>query len=1071
MGRFLIILLLLACSCSSNKDTVSSALPDIAEATLAPALPDAQQLQTALQDLPVPAEVDPGIFEELKRELSRLLAEQRLERSTSSLRGTMPAALHYSSGALRWSYLHPGDYDQNGEVNIADLSALATSFGKRGPFAAGSREGLIDGDGNGEIGLSDVSPIAANFGSLISEYCVFRSNDPADYGRQAGGKARLVGSTVLADGKGSGRLQFSFQTVMQNGYCYWVTPMSGQQPGSPSMCIPDAPWPAVGADLRRSLCSPYVGSDGPGIVWQQQLPDGFGGRPLIHSSGNLIFTSYEDGVLMYSPAGELLWRNTMPDRLKGNTVIAADGLIYAPAYDGRLYAISQSGEVELVYDGANEVVCVLPMDGHLRVLEFSEFMLSLHAMNGTQLWEVAIKNPNGFVMPLLDSRNRIIIGSINRTVDTTIVEGKCVPGAVSGPGGQIDCISPAGEIEWTIVTGDSYPPAPALGQADSIIVSTEEMFLQTFSPDGVLQWEHSLWGRARHAPAVAADGSLITPATYGGMRRILPGGMESWSGADSDYFREIPTLDAAGKSYAICNPGELLCLDRYGREVWKTQFPDRLSSPPSIDANGVLYTTDRHGMLYAIGSSTLNQVPVASIELGIPDPASPLLLSFDGSGSTDSDGSIMQYEWDFDGDGDFDIGQNQPLASWQFQQAGRRSIVLRVTDDEGAVDTDSYELSLPAAWSMAGADAANSGRSAFRPTGSGKMIWNFRLDGWAANGSPVVSADGTVYMGSQSRSLHAIDNTGQQLWRFQTQNSINTSAALLSDGRIVLSDSWFLHVLNPDGSVDWEYDFLFGEDPPVNQGNPCDPPPSNPCDPQPNPCDPQIPLPVTESLTTPVITLNETILVGSLNNLVHAFSASGELLWSMEDNLSARTRPLVDNEGNIIVCDWLDRVHKISPTGERLWINEDMTSMPSGDGCITPEGLILYGAANRRLYAIRPWGELAWVREMESTIRTSPVHTPDGLIQLFTSAPDTCLLRSDGKLVSVQDADTLALGSTPVYSSNGVCLTNGNKLSLRNPSGDSWEFDWGMLGAGSVAVGNNGNVYACAGRVIYAFGD
>jgi hypothetical protein len=74
---------------------------------------------------------------------------------------------------LAWSYLNPGDYDQNGEVNAADLSAIARNFGKRNTDEGWAIASLADGDANGEVNISDVSTIAANYKNTVGGYGIF----------------------------------------------------------------------------------------------------------------------------------------------------------------------------------------------------------------------------------------------------------------------------------------------------------------------------------------------------------------------------------------------------------------------------------------------------------------------------------------------------------------------------------------------------------------------------------------------------------------------------------------------------------------------------------------------------------------------------------------------------------------------------------------------------------------------------------------------------------------------------------------------------------------------------------
>jgi PKD repeat protein len=64
----------------------------------------------------------------------------------------------------------------------------------------------------------------------------------------------------------------------------------------------------------------------------------------------------------------------------------------------------------------------------------------------------------------------------------------------------------------------------------------------------------------------------------------------------------------------------------------------------------------------------------------------PLDVTWDASGSTDSDGTIVTYDWDMDNDGTFEItdgGTSQPASYPDF---GTYTVGVRVTDDDGATD-------------------------------------------------------------------------------------------------------------------------------------------------------------------------------------------------------------------------------------------------------------------------------------------------------------------------------------------------------------------------------------------------
>lgn len=84
------------------------------------------------------------------------------------------------------------------------------------------------------------------------------------------------------------------------------------------------------------------------------------------------------------------------------------------------------------------------------------------------------------------------------------------------------------------------------------------------------------------------------------------------------------------------------------------------------------------------GGGPVNFPPTASFS----DNCTDLSCSFDGSASSDSDGSIVAFAWDF-GDGNSATGAS---ASNTYASAGSFSVSLTVTDDGGATNTSSRNI-------------------------------------------------------------------------------------------------------------------------------------------------------------------------------------------------------------------------------------------------------------------------------------------------------------------------------------------------------------------------------------------
>lgn len=85
--------------------------------------------------------------------------------------------------------------------------------------------------------------------------------------------------------------------------------------------------------------------------------------------------------------------------------------------------------------------------------------------------------------------------------------------------------------------------------------------------------------------------------------------------------------------------------------------------------------------------SSGNLAPVAALSADPSSGDAPLAVDLDASGSTDSDGEIVQYRYDFDGDAVIDLETDQSSAQHTFDSAGVFDALVTVVDDDGAEDS------------------------------------------------------------------------------------------------------------------------------------------------------------------------------------------------------------------------------------------------------------------------------------------------------------------------------------------------------------------------------------------------
>nr|WP_239579286.1 PKD domain-containing protein [Microlunatus panaciterrae] len=93
----------------------------------------------------------------------------------------------------------------------------------------------------------------------------------------------------------------------------------------------------------------------------------------------------------------------------------------------------------------------------------------------------------------------------------------------------------------------------------------------------------------------------------------------------------------------------------------------------------VLTTAEIQDHFLKGGGTLPNAKPVAAFSFEVSD----LSVAFDGSGSSDSDGSVASYAWDFGDGGSSDVAK----PSHVFAAAGDYQVKLTVTDDKGATDS------------------------------------------------------------------------------------------------------------------------------------------------------------------------------------------------------------------------------------------------------------------------------------------------------------------------------------------------------------------------------------------------
>ena len=177
----------------------------------------------------------------------------------------------------------------------------------------------------------------------------------------------------------------------------------------------------------------------------------------------------------------------------------------------------------------------------------------------------------------------------------------------------------------------------------------------------------------------------------------------------------------------------------------------------------------------AASSAPPNQPPVARATATPNSGTAPLAVAFDGSTSSDPDGSIASYAWTF-GDGGSATG---PTANHTYTTAGSYSAKLTVTDNQGATGTTTIAITVnpgatpPAAPSNLSGSAGSNRLVTLNWTDNSSNETGFYVERAAKAKNLQFSRVATV--GANVTTYSQTETSGQWVYRVQAFNGVGMS--------------------------------------------------------------------------------------------------------------------------------------------------------------------------------------------------------------------------------------------------------------------------------------------------------
>jgi len=354
----------------------------------------------------------------------------------------------------------------------------------------------------------------------------------------------------------------------------------------------------------------------------------------------------------------------------------------------------------------------------------------------------------------------------------------------------------------------------------------------------------------------------------------------------------------------------------------------------------------------------------------------------------------------------------------------------------------SFPVLAASAWPMLQHNVRHTGLSPYSGTATGAPTstpkWTVSL-GSGNPTSPVISSDGSIFIGAASGKIYKVSSTGAKelFYDTQTTGTVETPA-LGSDGAIYFSDSFALYAISSAGQLKWKYSVsdasspTIGSDGTIYFGSEYEFYALNPNGEK-----------IWQSsqlsngrwVRSSALSADGTIYtaakVGSDagNRNVYALSpGDGSILWKSASSTFS-TAPALESDGTIFVSGVYGLYALNSSDGGQKWftaIGNISNSAPA-----IGQDTIYIGAENYTLYAINKTdGSAKWSFVAGAQIRTSPIIDNQGVIYVGSNDKKFYALNPSNGTVKWQAELSAQIHSSAVISSDGTIYAASDDGSL-----------------------------------------
>jgi large repetitive protein len=832
--------------------------------------------------------------------------------------------------------------------------------------------------------------------------------------------------------------------INSNGTLKWTYSIGGNLFGAP----------AIGADGTLYIGGTTgifyaINPDG-SLKWKYTMAYIYNsGSPAVGVDGTIYVGSTDDKLYALNPDGTLKWTYLTGDLVYGSATLGSDGTIYFGSADKHIYALNPDGTQKWNYTtgGAIRNSPAIGSDGIIYASSLNDNSVFALYPNGTLKWSYVA---GGY-----------LVGSPVISTDGTIYVG-------SNGDGKVYALNNNGTLKWTYTTGGSIYGSPAIGSDRTIYVGSDKIYAIT---DTLFTANQTIG----FAPlTVQFNGITALPITswswnFGdGSTSMDQNPMHTYTSA-GNYTVTLTMADSSGNNTVIVHQNSIKV---YDAAVANFSLSTTWGTWPSADLytyNSIQFTDTSSNVVswyWSFGDGTtstaqnpIHTYPVAgnyTVSLTATNPGgnnssainiqvtdTPLTVITNLAAGTYSTPQTLE------------LVSNDPNSTVYYTNDTTDPRVSSTRIPYTAPITISnttalrYSAVAPAGywsqlylqnymignnsqsnvqWNLFENNLQHTGQSLTVGPGTNTTLWTYPTGNHIMYGSPVIGADGTVYVGSYDSKLYALNPDGSMKWNYTTGNYIYGSPAVGADGTIYVgSYDKKLYALNPDGSMKWNYttgNYIYG---------------------------------------SPAVGADGTIYIGSYDNKLYALDPNGTMKWNYTTgNHIYYGCPAIGSDETIYIGSYDKNLYALNPDGSMKW-NFTTGNYIYGSASIGADGTVYVGSYDKKLYALDPNGTMKWNFTTGNYIYygSCPAISADGTIYIGSYDGKLYALNPDGSMKWNFTTGNRIYGSAAIGADGTIYIGSYDKnLYALNTDGTlKWYYTTGNYIFGSPAIGSDGTLY------------